>query len=217
MSAQQHRLYWRRTLARPCPDILVWADAGHWQNSGDRWGEIEWSRRRRRSRKRRRRRRRRRRMRGGWFLTWRWHWWWCWWQLGRMTAALFQTTERERLKRERSLFFSSPMFSFFLSCYVSLSFLFLSVFFFICFPLFFLSFVFNLCFSPFLFFLIFFVFFFLFLSKCCSLSFFFFFSLGPPLVFIRGVARQNPRGIGLGDFFHISFALIGSLESPPSI
>jgi hypothetical protein len=28
---------------------------------------------------------------------------------------------------------------------------------------------------------------------------------------------ENPRGIGLGDFFVSRFALIGSLESPPSI
>ena len=30
------------------------------------------------------------------------------------------------------------------------------------------------------------------------------------------VTRQNPRGIGLAIFLVVTFALIGSLESPPS-
>ena len=114
-----------------------------------------------------------------------------------MTVKLFQTVERETRERERSLLFSPAMFSFFLSCYVSLSFLFLFVCFFsvfLCFSFLFFSLLFL--FFPFCFFL-------------SSLLFFFssyqnvvpppslFFTLGPPLVFISGRGRGSPYPVQL--------------------
>ena len=113
-----------------------------------------------------------------------------------MTVKLFQTVERETRERERSLLFSPAMFSFFLSCYVSLSFLFLFVFFFsvfLCFSFLFFSLLFL--FFPFFFFYLP-CFFFLFLSKCCSPSLSFF-TLGPPLVFISGRGRGSPYPVQL--------------------
>jgi len=102
-----------------------------------------------------------------------------------MMAALFQIAERET--RERSLFFSFPLFYFFLIYCVSLSFLFLSVFFCLfpfVFPFFF---CFHLCFSRFPLFSNFLRLFFpLLIEMLFPLHFFFFFFPGPPLVFIRG-------------------------------
>ena len=109
-----------------------------------------------------------------------------------MTVKLFQTVERETRERERSLLFSPAMFSFFLSCYVSLSFLFLFVFFFsvfLCFSFLFFSLLFL--FFPFFFFFIFLAFFFSSYQNVVpppSL----FFTLGPPLVFISGRGRGSP-------------------------